>query len=72
MPTSWSVFLIWTTVVKIFFTRREFLCHPPIVFCGPLGLLGLLSLLVLSFFLRMHQIGDLGTPNGFAISQMGF
>ncbi len=72
-PTSWSVFLIWPTVVKgVFFTRERILrSSTTVVFRGLPGLLVLLSSLVRSFFLRMFQTVVLTTPNVFAISLMG-
>ncbi len=71
-PTSWRVFLIWPTVVKVFSSPgKEFFGHPPQCFQWSSGSFGVAELTGAFLLLRMFQTVVLATPNVFAISLMG-
>lgn len=70
-PASWSVFLIWPTVVKGFLRNSILLSTITIVLWGiPVFRCSWAHQCFLSF-LRMNQIVDMTTTNVFAFSLMG-
>lgn len=71
LPFSCKV-LSWLEFVKVFFLLTEIIVSwCTILYCVLSGHLVLLSWSMHSFFLWLHQIVDLATPNVFAMSMIG-